>query len=286
MKILVTGAKGQLGRDITWTLSKDHHVMGLGREVCDIRDMELIKYYMHNFQPDMVINCASITHVDACETNTLLAMDVNAYGVKNLACICQQMHVLLVHISTDYVFDGQYGLPYEVCHSPNPINAYGYSKWLGEQYVKRICSKYYILRTSWLFGPYGYNFVNKIMDQIPYKDTLYVVDDQVGSPTYTQDFILMLRGIITSNCYGIYHVANNGSCSRYAFAKTIIRYLKEENTKVLPIQSHTVLTGAERPKYSVLSNKKAEDLCGQTMPTWEDALKRFIHSFTLQHKML
>lgn len=276
MKVLVTGAKGQLGWEIAYEFSKDHCVIGLGREELDIRSNEAIGYYMQYIQPDIVINCASFTHVDGCERNKKLAMDVNAYGAKNLATVCQQMHILLVHISTDYIFSGENRIPYEELDSPKPMNTYGYSKWLGEQYIRSICSRYYILRTSWLFGTHGQNFVKKIICQIPYRDTLHVVEDQIGSPTYTKDFINMLRGVITSNQHGIYHIANRGSCSRYEFAQTIMTYLKGETPKVLPIQSEEIPMAAIRPKYSALSSTKAQLLCGMIMPTWQKALKRFM----------
>lgn len=276
MEILVTGGEGQLGIELQKILSPHHRVIGLGKDMLDITNSEHIAYWLDCLQPQMLINCASYTYVDGCEKYPKRAMEVNAYAVKKLAKACSEKGIILTHISTDFIFDGLKKIPYVETDRPAPLNQYGVGKWIGEEYVRHLCQEHYILRTSWLFGLHGHNFIEKILEQIHRKEVIYVVDDQVGTPTYTGDFGRALHKLVEARTYGTYHVTNRGMCSRYELAKRIMSYVQGEHPLVKPMHSQTLPSPARRPQYSALSSRKMEKQCGLTMPTWQNALHRYM----------
>lgn len=279
IKILITGAKGQLGIDIVRFLSDYHQVIGIGKEMLDITNYIEIAYSIGRLSPDIIINCAGYTDVDGCEKDINLAYKVNTVGANNLAIAAVNTNTVLVHISTDYIFDGNKKRPYIETDKSNPLNIYGKSKLLAEQLINDICPRHYIIRTSWLYGPYGNNFVKKILRAAANKQTLKVVNDQIGSPTYTKDLIKAINLLINTNVYGTYHISNRGSCSRYDFAKKIIEYTKKY-IEVLPISTKQLNNPVNRPKYSVLDNYKVESYLRYYSPHWEHALREFLENYS------
>ncbi|MBU0549327.1 MAG: dTDP-4-dehydrorhamnose reductase, partial [Candidatus Omnitrophica bacterium] len=232
-KVLVTGSKGMLGSILTEVLSAEFEVKGIDIEDSDIIDTEKTTKIIKNYNPGIIIHTAGFTDVDECELNQKKAFSINSLGTKNVAGAANEVGATLFYISTDYVFDGKKSIPYTESDIPNPVNIYGKSKLEGEEIIRNNLTKYFILRTSWLFGPRGKNFVSTILQKAKENDRLQVVDDQVGSPTYTLDLADAIRFLLStlnsqllSGYYGIYHITNAGSCSWYEFAKEII-FLKQ-----------------------------------------------------------
>ncbi|GKX30823.1 NAD(P)-dependent oxidoreductase [Vallitalea longa] len=274
IRILITGANGQLGNDIQ-LLSSHHSIIALGKDELDITDMNNIQDIILRIKPDMIINCAAYTNVDNCEDNPRLAYDINTYGCYNLALTAIKYDICIVHISTDYVFDGSSDKPYIEKNTPNPINIYGKTKLLGEIIIKTMCTRYFIIRTSWMYGQNGTNFVKTILNLANKNDILKVVDDQIGTPTYTIDLINAIHKLILTHAYGTYHISNGGQCSWYNFACKIME-LTKCNNKVIPIKTKQLDRAADRPKYSVLQNKMLEDNFGYHIRDWQEALREFL----------
>lgn len=276
MKVLITGANGQLGYDI----SKELKSRNIDTVETDIKDFDLTDEretlsYIKKSNPDVVVHCAAYTAVDNAEDEEKQCMLVNGKGTKNVAKSCEEISAKMVYISTDYVFDGAGEVGYETNHQTGPLNVYGKSKLEGENAVKSICSKYFIVRTSWVFGLNGNNFVTTMIKLAKDRDSIRVVDDQVGSPTYTKDLTRLICNMIQTDKYGVYHATNEGVCTFADFAKEIIRQSGVECV-VNSITTEEFGAKAKRPKNSRLSKQCLLDNGFEKLPHWEDALKRFI----------
>lgn len=275
-KVLIVGAHGMLGRDLVKVLGETFDVLPLGRDDLDISAYNNVKKVLKEVSPQVVINAAGYTDVDACERKSRLAFTVNGEGAKNLARASSVIKAKLVYISTDYVFDGKKETPYTEQDQPNPLNVYGESKLMGERYVQKFADDYLIVRTQWLFGAGGRNFVDTIIDLARVRDKIEVVDDQVGSPTYTLDLSVAIRALLEKDLWGVYHVSNSGHCSWYDFAKEILAQLGKDTVELVPISSADLTRPARRPLYSVLSNEKLQRDAGITMRPWQEALRDYL----------
>ena len=290
IKILVTGAKGQLGSQIIEILKKGYSEIGkindsyIGADIngIDIKDLDITNLndtarFVNKVQPDIIINPAAYTNVDACEANCDDAFKVNSMGAKNIAIAAENIGAKLIHISTDYVFKGDGKTPYREYDVPGPVSVYGKSKLLGEKYVEKFCSKYFIIRTAWLYGYNGKNFVKTIIKAGMDKGHLDVVDDQRGNPTNAEDLAHHILKIALTDEYGIYHCTGNGECSWYDFACKIIEY-SGINCTVSPMKSDKLNRAAKRPSYSSLDNMMLRCTVGDEMRDWDIALKMFIEN--------
>ena len=277
LKVLVTGARGQLGTDAASILSLEYEVVALGRKDLDIADLDSVMSRVREIKPDIVVNAAAYTHVDGCEENVDLAYRVNAVGPRNLAIACLESNARLVHVSADYVFDGEKGRPYTEFDRTNPLNVYGKSKLAGEELVKEILPRHYIVRTSWLFGEKGNNFVKTMVRLSRKRDSLKVVDDQRGTPTYTRDLVKVIERLIRTDSYGTFHCSNNGECTWYQFAREIFRLMGIE-VRVYPVTTEKLARPAARPKFSVLDNYMLRLTIGDSMRSWKEALKEYLRT--------
>ena len=226
--------------------------------------------------PEVVINAAAYTNVDGCEANREGCFAVNAVGVKNIALACRDRAITLVHFSTDYIFDGRKGTPYGEEDPPAPLNVYGASKLEGERFLQALAESYLLIRTAWLYGRHGKNFVKTILEKASTVKTLEVVDDQIGSPTYSRDLAAAVELLIAGGHRGVFHVTNSGQCSWYEFARTILEYAGMNDVTVGPIGSERLSRPALRPAWSVLSGEKFTAASGRTMPHWRQALREYL----------
>lgn len=277
MKILVTGAKGMLGTELMKIIesSKNYEVLGIDISDLDLSDLKKSTEFICKFAPDCIVNCAAYTNVDNCEKEFETAFKANSIIPKNLAIISEQINAKLVHISTDYVFDGESKKPYIESDFVNPINVYGKSKLDGENNIRNLCNKFYILRTQWLFGEYGNNFVKNIILLSKDKPELKVVNDQFGSPTFTKDLCCVILNLLNTNDYGTYHITNKGVVSWYEFTKEIFK-IANIKTKVEPCTSDEFKRAATRPKYSPMDNFNYK-ICGfDEIRDFREALKQYL----------
>jgi dTDP-4-dehydrorhamnose reductase len=265
-----------LGKDLTNKLDGIHTLFTRDIEDLDITRKNNVLHEIVHLKPDVLINCSAYTNVDKCEVEQDKAFAVNAEGVKNLALACKETGCVLYHISTDFVFDGKKKEPYRETDDTNPLSIYGKSKLAGENYIKNILTEYAIFRTSWLFGPYGNNFVSTILKISAEKDKLEVVNDQAGCPTYTGDLAEIIITLLTRKTRGIYNVCNSGICTWYDFARKIIE-LSGRITKVLPISSHQLTRPAIRPQFSALDCTKLAQEIGIYPRQWIYALKEYLN---------
>lgn len=276
MKILVTGASGQLGSDVMKVLSANgDECTGTSSLQLDITDREAVVGYIAELRPDAVIHCAAWTKVDLAEDEPERCFAVNAGGTENVALACREVSAKMMYISTDYVFDGSGTDCYEADSPVRPVNTYGESKLAGEQAVQRLLDKYFILRTSWAFGHNGDNFIRKILSLAEKRHELMVVDDQVGSPTYTADLAELISEMIRTDRYGIYHAANEGICSWADFAELALG-LSGMDTVVRRVDSMHYPTKAKRPLNSRLSMRSLDEGGFRRLPSWQDAVERYI----------
>lgn len=276
MKILVTGAGGQLGYDVCRELDRrgiEHK--GIDRTDLDICDKQAVEAYLLAYAPEAVIHCAAYTAVDKAEEEPDVCLAVNAGGTQNLAEVCKQLGAKLLYISTDYVFDGSGEQFYEVDAIAEPVNIYGKSKLAGELAIKKCLTKYFIVRTSWMFGSRGNNFVRTMLRLAETYSEVGVVADQVGSPTYTADLAKLLVDMVSTEKYGIYHAANEGVCSRAEFAKEIFKQA-DRYVKVKHLATAEYPTKARRPLNSRLALDSLREAGFAGLPAWRDALARFI----------
>ncbi|PKM82253.1 MAG: dTDP-4-dehydrorhamnose reductase [Firmicutes bacterium HGW-Firmicutes-14] len=280
MHILIIGSNGMFGSDLLTVLSQQHKVTGFDLPVLDITHLSTTRSVSSASQPDLIINAAGYTDVDGCETNIDLALTVNAMGTRNLAEVCNELSIPIVYISTDYIFDGKSTSPYLELDMPNPQNVYGKSKLLGEQYVRELTKKHYIIRTSWLFGKHGRNFVDIMLYLIKEKDEIHVVNDQVGSPTYTCDLAKAISELIMKPTYGTYHLTNSGTCTWYEFTLEIFRQAGIDNVRVKPMTTEELNRPAPRPKYSVLDNHNWRKLGKKPLRHYKEALADYLKSLT------
>lgn len=278
MKVLLTGAKGQLGSALVNLLEEagDGEVISFGRDELDVTKPSVVHEIITGCVPDAVIHAAANTNVDGCEQEPDSAYAVNALGARNVAVASAKVGARLVYVSTDYVFDGNAGASYTEFDRPAPLGVYGKSKLAGERYVAGLSHKYFIVRTSWLYGHHGRNFVKTMLDLAGTKTELAVVDDQVGSPTYAKDLAAFIAELIKTELYGIYHATNTGSCSWYQFACSIFRMAGLSHIKVKPVSTVELGRPAPRPAYSVLDHYCIR-LSGFTdLRSWEEALQEYL----------
>ncbi len=274
MRIVITGSKGMLGYDLVERLKTRYVIIGFDLDDFDIVDGDVIDYISKQ-KPDFLFHLAAYTNVDKAEEERERVHNVNVNGVRNIAMACKAMDIPMVFISTDYIFDGTKETPYTEDDYPKPINYYGETKSEGEKLITKLLKKLFIVRTSWLFGKNGKNFVKTITSIPMKKESIEVVDDQYGSPTYTRDLAVSLELFLQSEQYGIYHITNRGSCSWFDFAKMIV-LLSGKKTTVIPIKSDVLMRPARRPQNSVLDNLLFEKRFKYRMPTWDDALRRYL----------
>lgn len=275
MKILVTGANGQLGREII-RQGTEYELFLTCRETLDITDMSTVAKFMKELQPDAVIHCAAYTNVDGAESDPDGAFRVNVVGTQNIASGCLETGARLVYVSTDYVFDGLKREPYREFDTVNPQTVYGVTKLHGEEMVRRIVNRHYIVRTAWLYGD-GNNFVKSMLKLTNQSTQLKVVNDQVGTPTSTKDLTQVIFRILNSDSYGTYHATCQGNCSWFDFATEIFRQLNI-NIDVVPVTTAEFARPANRPQYSVLDNYMLRMTVGDTMRLWQDALKDYLRN--------
>ncbi|RDY23277.1 dTDP-4-dehydrorhamnose reductase [Romboutsia maritimum] len=276
MKILITGAKGQLGKQINKEISKNKQckVIAVNRKELDITDTNSVNQLILGNEPDVVINCAAHTAVDLCEEDIDNAYKINALGVKNLAIACEKIGAKFVQVSTDYVFNGEVNIQYKEDEITCPNSIYGKSKLLGEKFTKEFCSRYFIVRTAWLYGE-GNNFVRTMINLSKTNNELNVVNDQYGSPTSTVDLAKAIVSLIYTEYYGTYHATCEGSCTWYDFAKKIFE-IKNIDIKVNPVTSEEFKRPAPRPKYSVLDNFMLKLVGLNSFRNWEESLKEYL----------
>lgn len=277
MKVLVTGAKGQLGTDLMNELAK-RGLEGVGVDVeeMDITDADACKRVISAAGVDAVIHCAAYTAVDAAEDNVELCRKINGEGTRNVAQACRDADVKLMYISTDYVFDGQGSRPWEPDDERHPLNVYGETKYEGEIAVEELLERYFTVRIAWVFGVAGKNFIKTMLRLGKERGAVSVVDDQVGSPTYTYDLARLLVDMVQTDKYGRYHATNEGLCSWYEFAKEIFRQAGMSDVKVTPVSSDEFPAKAIRPSNSRMSKEKLTENGFELLPTWQDALSRFL----------
>ncbi len=284
MKILVTGAKGQLGSDVCLELERrGHEVIGADRDTFDIADEAAVHAYMERVRPQAVIHCAAYTAVDGAESEEELCRSVNVLGTKYLAEAAAKVGAKFLYISTDYVFDGEKRGAYSPDDEISPRSVYGRTKAEGEAQVMAALDRFFIVRISWAFGRNGKNFVKTMLRLAEIKKELNVVCDQIGSPTYTPDLAVLLADMIVTEKYGVYHATNEGTCSWYEFACEIFRLAGKE-VQVHPVSTEEYLSlvpqQARRPKNSVLDKEKLTENGFHRLPDWQDALKRYLGEVT------
>ena len=276
MKVLVTGVKGQLGYDVVKDLEKrGHQPIGVDRDEMDLMDNEAIRTFIMDLKPEAIIHCAAYTAVDKAEEEVETCYQINAESVKVISECAKELDVKLIYISTDYVFDGTKEGEYVETDLPNPINVYGASKLKGEEYVQTLLEKYYIVRISWVFGVNGNNFIKTMRRLGSERDELNIINDQVGSPTYTADLAPLLVDMMETDKYGIYHATNEETCSWYEFANEIFKQSGIE-VKTNPITTDQYPTAAKRPMNSRMSKAKLKANGFNLLPTWQEALAHYL----------
>ena len=292
MKILITGSNGQLGNELQKIVAtgkaeigavseeiKNAEVFAMDVDTLDITNLEQVKKVLNEVKPDVVINCAAATNVDGCEANQDLAFKINSLGPRNLAMVAEELGAKIVQVSTDYVFSGVGEAPLKECDLVAPVSVYGKTKLLGEEFVRDFSTKYYIVRTAWLYGYVGHNFVYTMMKLGKDRDTLNVVNDQLGNPTHANDLAYHIFKLIQTEEYGVYHCTGKGECSWYNFASEIMK-LSGRNCTVNPCTSEEYKSmypnSADRPAYSSLDNMMLRCTIGDEMRNWKDALKTFM----------
>lgn len=303
MRVLVTGVNGQLGYDVVKELNqRNHEPVGVGKGQMDLTDFSQIKECIEKVKPNAIIHCAAYTSVDEAEDNEDLCRRVNALAVKGIANCAKQLDIPMIYISTDYVFNGRKSvifdsksenlyidynnieidkykyIEYKEDDIPDPINVYGKTKLEGENYVKDILKdKFYIVRISWVFGQNGNNFIDTMLKLSKNRNELNIIDDQVGSPTYTKDLSRLLVDMVETDKYGIYHATNQGVCSWYDFAKEIFR-VANVDIKLNPITTDQYKTKAKRPLNSKLDQGKLVKNGFKPLGKWQDAVKDYLRN--------
>ena len=275
MKILITGSNGMLGHDLIEVLKDKHELLLTTSKTLDITDGDSVMDFILKSNPDIVINSAAYTDVDGCESNPDLAYNVNGEGVKNLALACREVDCPLVHISTDYVFNGQNDRPWVEDDEIGPISIYGKSKLKGEEHIKEILEKYFIVRTAWLYGVNGRNFPRTMLELAQNHSEITVVYDEVGTPTYTPDLAKGISKLIETDYYGTYHLTNSGNCSWCEFARYIFE-VADVDVNVIPVTASEFARPAPRPSYSVLENRNWVENGFEPLRNYKEAIKEYI----------
>ncbi|HJC47081.1 MAG TPA: dTDP-4-dehydrorhamnose reductase [Candidatus Lachnoclostridium pullistercoris] len=277
MKILVTGVNGQLGFDVMNELAK-RGIEGVGTDVdnMDVTDAAACERVIKEVGPDAVMHCAAYTAVDAAEDNVELCRKINGEGTRNIAAVCRELDIPMMYISTDYVFDGQGERPWEPDDERHPLNVYGQTKYEGELAVEELLEKYFIVRIAWVFGVNGKNFIKTMLRLGKERGKVSVVNDQIGSPTYTYDLARLLVDMIQTDKYGRYHATNEGLCSWYEFACEIFKKAGMDSVEVTPVTSAEYPAKAARPFNSRMSKEKLTENGFERLPSWQDALERYL----------
>jgi dTDP-4-dehydrorhamnose reductase len=273
MKILLLGSEGMLGSELFSMLKSEHETVGKDIQDFDIVSADDCRRLVAEICPDVVINSVAYTDVDGCEANRDKCFAVNAEGVRNLALACQEENIKIVHFSTDYVFAGAGNVPFREDDACQPQNVYGESKLAGEKYLQELSRNFLLVRTAWLYGHRGKNFVKTILGKAATVGTLKVVDDQIGSPTYTYDLAAAVKRLVENGTGGIFHITNGGSCSWYEFARAILEEAGVKGVEVLPVKSDEFPRPAKRPCFSVLDGSKFYQTTGITIRPWRMALR-------------
>ncbi len=288
MKVVVVGSKGMFAQDLIPIIAKEHKTLSFDKNQVDITDKKSVFELVGANKPDLVINCAAYSLVDQAETDREAAFRVNAYGVQQLALACEEFGSALCHFSTDYVFDGKNTRPYRPDDEPNPISVYGESKRAGEVFLQSILNRYYLIRTSSLYGRSGNNFVYAILRLAKKKEPLRVVQDQVMSPTWTVNLAQGVAKLIHSGKFGVYHLTDRthppatarheragGGISWFEFAREILK-VKGLRNEIEPTTSREFIRPAKRPAYSMLDTSLFTLCCGYEPMPWQESLKRFL----------
>ncbi|MCI8454268.1 MAG: dTDP-4-dehydrorhamnose reductase [Lachnospiraceae bacterium] len=278
MRILITGVKGQLGHDIVNEMEKRGMTpIGVDVEEMDVTDRAACSRVIAEANVEAVIHCAAFTAVDAAEEQIELCRKINAEGTKNIAEVCKELDLKLMYISTDYVFDGQGTRPWEPDDERHPLNVYGQTKYEGELFVEELVEKFFTIRIAWVFGVNGKNFIKTMLRLGKERGAVTVVNDQIGSPTYTYDLARLLVDMIQTDRYGRYHATNEGFCSWYEFACEIFRAAGMDAVKVTPVlTSEYPASKAKRPMNSRMSKEKLSENGFERLPEWKDALARYL----------
>lgn len=280
MKVFVTGIKGQLGHDVVEELTRRGiPAIGADIEEMDITDGECVEKVISEAAPDAVIHCAAYTAVDAAEENEELCRRVNAEGPRNIAKVCRKLDIKMIYISTDYVFSGEGERPWEPEDEKKPQSVYGQTKYEGELAVQELLEKYFIVRIAWVFGINGKNFVKTMLKLAENHDTIRVVNDQFGSPTYTYDLARLLVDMVLTDKYGVYHATNQGICSWYDFACAIFKEAGV-SVNVVPVTTAEYGAKAKRPANSRMNQDKLTQMGFEKLPSWQDALKRYVRTLS------
>jgi dTDP-4-dehydrorhamnose reductase len=278
VRLLVTGAGGQLGRELVATaVASGHEVRAANRAACDITDLDAVRTTLEEAQPDVLVNCAAWTRVDDAEADRDGAYRANALGARVLAAACAARDVLLMHISTDYVFDGRATTPVDEWQTPNPQTAYGASKLAGEEEIRALAPRHQVVRTSWLYGQTGPNFVLTMLSAARQGAALRVVADQVGTPTWTGHLAPALLRLAARDLPGTFHITNAGAVSWHGFAEAIIA-ATGSRASISAISTREYPTAAPRPVYSVLDNRLWRLLGEEPLPDWRVALDGYLAS--------
>jgi len=268
MRIVITGAGGQLGQSLVQLLD-DHSILGISSSDYDIGDPAIIPV-ISGFSPEIVIHAAAMTDVDRCECNPELAYRINAIGTQHVALACQLTGALLVYISTDYVFDGEKQEPYWEYDAPHPINVYGASKLAGERWVEALLDRFYIVRTAWLYSTHGPNFVSRILQLANERPELNMVTNEIGCPTCADDLAAAILKLIQQPVYGVFHLVSEGYCSRYEFTRAILDRAGKSDYPLHPVTTYP--RPARPPAFAPLRNFRAAIQLGIQLPTWQQAL--------------
>lgn len=277
-KIVIFGSKGMLGHAF---LSNNNIKIykAFSHSEIDISNFDILEKTIEKIKPDIVINCAAYTNVSKAEQEKDKALRANYEGVKNISRVCKDNKVKLIHFSTDYVFDGTKKKDYLETDSPNPINYYGRTKLMGEEVIQKLIDDFIIIRVSWLYGNNGNNFFCSVKNWMQEKEKLDIVSDQIGKTTYTLDVVTATKRLLNSNCKGIYHFTNSGSCSRYEFAKEIKKVLNLD-CKLVPVSSDQFPDPVPRPQKTTLSTEKYQKDTETEIPFWKDSLRKYLKNIS------
>ena len=273
MRVFITGSRGQLGRALQTALT-DHETTGVDLPECDVTDRSCIEAAIAEAMPDIVIHCAAMTDVDACARDPEAAYRANGLGTQNVALACQASGAAMLYVSTNEVFDGSAGRPYLEFDATNPSNSYARSKLAGEWYTRSLLTRFFIVRTAWLYGSTGRNFLHRIIQLADERGRLQVVTDEVGSPTNVVDLAQAIGQLITSRQYGVYHFVNEGTCSRFDFAREILRLSGRAAVPVEPTTMAAFQRSSTPPAYAPLANVAGAAI-GIRLRPWDAALADF-----------
>ncbi len=277
MKLLVTGAGGMLGQALVPCLeSRGHDVISMPKEKLDVTNYAQVVDVLEKHKPELILHCAAFTKVDQAESEPALAYHINGFGTENIAVACSNINIPMLYVSSDYVFDGEQKAPYTTWDATRPVSIYGKSKLAGEKAVMRHLRRFYILRTSWLYGPHGKNFVETILNMAEQGKPLRVVSDQIGTPTCTLSLSEIIADLIETGRFGVYHASDGGTTNWCEFAQKIVKNAGHNNVQVTPIETKDMPRPATRPKYSVLDKTTLISTIGRELPPWEEALTSYL----------